>query len=212
MGHDSVINKTTRFASYDGNRYSALIANRCRYRGLAHRKQLVRVRGWQQARTVEGAPRAQDGSGSVVNAVGYASGGCGGNIIPAVVAGSPGDAVERYGPAGYSCSGKLRWRHLHRGDRRATSSLLATPRSRWQPTRGTAFVRHGVIDGRHAGRGDGASGWRRQQRFESLMGSPEMVNAPGSLRRYSFLFKSNKRINAADPRLATSARGCTSTG
>ena len=204
LGQLSTVSETARFASFESNRYSALISNRVVTEAWPTGSNSFQFPDWQRAVTTAGALRLPDQSGSVLNPVGFASiRVLGANVVSNgdISAGARGwtpwndrsplaTAVGAVCPTG-NCL------EITAG---ASTSLVASPPfsivgGNWyrvtfdlrstvagQPI--SLLVRRG---------GGGVNG------YESLMGSAEMVNAPATLRRFSFAFKATKTINAGDP-------------
>ena len=201
VGQQSLIKDTASFATFDRNRYSALISSRIVSEDWPTGSGSFQFPAWQRATTPTGAARLPDLNGSVVNPVGFASFRVlGGNML-------------RNGPM--TVDGWTPW-----NDRLPLATLNVTPcdvQSCLAVTAGAsvslaASPPFSVIAGNWyrvsfdlrslvAGQpvsvmvrrgGGGVNG------YESLMGSAEMVTGQPALQRFSFAFKSSKTINAAD--------------
>ena len=75
VGQQSIIKDTSRFATYDRNRYSALISSRVVSEDWPTGSGSFQFPTWQSAMTPTGVARLLELNGSVVNAVGFATAG-----------------------------------------------------------------------------------------------------------------------------------------
>lgn len=203
VGQQSLIKETTRFASYDRNRYSALISNRVVSESWPSGSGSLQFPGWQSVVSPSGVPRYPDLNGTVVNAVGFATFRIlGGNIVRngSMTAGNtdwtPWNERLPAATAVAAVCGSQSCLDVTGG---ASASLVASPpfsvvAGNWyrvsydirsvNPSQSiSVLVRRG---------GGGSNG------YESLMGSAEMITAQPGFQRFSFAFKATKSINAAD--------------
>lgn len=204
VGQQSTIGETARFATFDRNRYSALISNRVVTESWPTGSNSFQFADWQAALTSSGVARRPDSSGSVLNPVGFASiRTLGGNIVlnGDIASGSRGwtpwnDLSPLATATATTCAG-VPCLDVAAG---ASASLVASPAfsvvgDKWyRVTFDLRSSKAGQPVALLVRRGGGGSNG-----YESLMGSAEMVNAPGSFQRFSFAFKSTKTVNAADP-------------
>ena len=204
VGQQSFIKDTTRFASYDRNRYSALISNRVVSEDWPTGSGSFHFPAWQRATTPTGGVRNPEPNGSVVNAVGYANFRIlGENIVRngTMTAGNAewsawNDRLPLATAQAVSCNGQT-CLDVNAG---ASVSLVATPPfsivgSNWYRV---SFDVRSAIAGQPLSvmvrrSGGGSNG------YESLMGSAEMITGQTTFQRFSFAFKAVKTINAADP-------------
>ena len=203
VGQQSIIKDTSRFATYDRNRYSALISSRVVSEDWPTGSGSFQFPTWQSAMTPTGVARLLELNGSVVNAVGFATFRIlGGNIVRN---GSMTAGVKEWTPwndrlpmatAAAEACGAQSCLVVTAG---ASSSLVATPPfsvvvNNWYrvsfDVRSSTAGQSLAVNVRRGGGGTNG--------YESLMGSPEMVTTKTEFQRFSFTFKANKTINAAD--------------
>ena len=204
VGQLSTLGETARFASFDSNRYSALISNRVVTEAWPTGSNSFQFPDWQRAVTTAGVMRLPDQIGSVLNPVGFASiRVLGASVVSNgdISAGARGwtpwndrsplaTAVATVCPTGNCLEATAG----------ASTSLVASPPfsivgGNWYRT---TFDLRSTVAGQPISLlvrrgGGGING------YESLMGSAEMVNAPATFRRFNFAFKATKTINAGDP-------------
>ena len=203
VGQQSLIKETTHFASYDRNRYSALISNRVVSESWPSGSGSFQFPGWQSVVSPTGAARYPDLNGSVVNAVGFATFRIlGDNIVRngSMTSGNTdwtpwNDRLPAATAVAASC-GSQACLDVTGG---ASVSLVASPpfsvvAGNWYRV---SYDLRSVNPGQSISvlvrRGGGGSNG-----YESLMGSAEMVTAQPAFQRFSFAFKATKSINAAD--------------
>lgn len=204
VGQQSTIKDTLRFASYDRNRYSALISSRVVSESWPNGSGSYQFPDWQRAMSPSGVARYPDLNGSVVNAVGFATFRIlGSNIVPngSMTAGVAGwvpwnDHLPMATLQTVPCSGQS-CLQVTAG---ASTSLVASPP--FSVVSGNWY--RVSLDVRSAIAGQSLSLMTRRSGggtngYESLMGSAEMITTQTTLQRFSFTFKANKTINAADP-------------
>ena len=203
VGQLSFIKDTSKFATYDRNRYSALISSRVVSENSPLGGGTLDFTAWQRATTASGVGRNLEPNGSVVNSIGYAAFRVlGANIVRngSMAAGAadwtPWNATA---PLASARAGVCNTQNCLVVTGGGSSTLVATPAfsvvaGNWyrasvdlsSPVAQTLslLVRRG---------GGGSNG------YESLMGSAELVATSAAFKRYSFTFKATKTINAADP-------------
>ena len=204
LGQQSTFAETARFATFDRNRYSCLISARVVSEAWPLGSNAFTFQAWQAATTSAGALRSPDANGSAVNPVGFAAftvlGGSAvpnGDISQGAKGWTPWNSVSPLATAvAQNCNGKPCLAVTAGG----SSTLVATPpfsviADKWYRV---SFDLRSSVAGQPVSvlvrRGGGGSNG-----YESLMGSAEMVNVPGTLHRFSFAFKASKTVNAADP-------------
>lgn len=203
VGQLSTIKNTSRFATYDRNRYSALISKRVVAEDWPTGSSAFPFENWQTAVTPSGVVRNMEPNGAVVNALGYAGFRVlGGNLVQGPMVAGPGkwtpwsEQLPMATGQSVAC-GSQTCLEVTAG---ASSSLAATPpfsvvAGNWY--RVTADVRSQnpnqsiLMLVRRAG--GGSNGW------ESLMGSAEGITAQTGFQRFSFTFRASQTINANDP-------------
>lgn len=202
LGQQSTIADTAHFATFDRNRYSALISSRVVSEAWPLGSNAFTFTAWQAATTAAGISRSPDANGSVVNAVGFSAFTVlasnivtNGDISQGNKGWTPWNSTAPVATAvAQTCDGKPCLAVTAGG----SSTLVATPPfsvvgDNWYRVsfdlRSTTGQSVSVLVRRGGG---GTNG------YESLMGSAEMVNAPAALRRFSFAFKASKTVNAAD--------------
>lgn len=204
VGQLSTIGETSRFASYDSNRYSALISNRVVTESWPTGSNSFLFPDWQKSVSAAGVARLPDANGSVLNPVGFAAiRVLGASVVPNgdISAGARGwtpwnDRAPLAAAVGTTCpTGNCL--EVAAG---ASNSLVASPPfsvvgGNWYRI---SFDMRSTLAGQPISllvrRGGGGTNG-----YESLSGSAEMVNAPVGFQRYSFAFKATKTVNAADP-------------
>lgn len=204
VGHISTIGENARFATYDTNRYSALISNRVVTESWPTGSNSFLFPDWQKALTTAGTARLPDANGSVLNPVGFAAiRVLGANVVPNgdISTGARGwtpwnDRAPLATAVGTTCPAG----NCLEVTAGASNSLVATPPfsvvgGNWYRI---SFDLRSTLAGQPIAllvrRGGGGTNG-----YESLSGSAEMVNAPATFQRYSFAFKATKTVNAADP-------------
>ena len=202
VGQQSLIKDTFSFATYDRNRYSALIGSRVVSEDWPTGSNALDFLNWQRAVTQGGAARNLEAGGSVVSTLGYASFKVlGGNIIAGGLSG-PGannwtpwnDRLPLAVTRSVTC-GNQNCLEVTAG---GSSSLVASPAfsvvgGNWY--RASFDLRADIAQSvsTQVRRGGGGNNG-----YESLMGSAEMASVPTAFKRFSFVFKADKSINAAD--------------
>lgn len=204
LGQQSTIADTAHFATFDRNRYSALISSRVVSESWPLGSNAFTFTAWQAATTAAGISRSPDANGSVVNAVGFSAFTVlasnivtNGDISQGNKGWTPWNSTAPVATAvAQTCDGKPCLAVTAGG----SSTLAATPPfsvvgDKWYRV---SFDLRSTLTGQPVSvlvrRGGGGTNG-----YESLMGSAEMVNAPAALRRFSFAFKASKTVNAADP-------------
>ena len=202
VGQQSLITDTFSFATYDRNRYSALIGARVVSEDWPTGSNALDFVNWQRAVTTIGTVRNLEINGSVVRTLGYASFRVlGSNIVGGVVSGTGAngwtpwnDRVPLAATRVVACGSQSCLEVAAGG----SSSLVASPAfsvvgGNWYRASFDLKVDIAQSVSAQVRRGGGGSNG-----YESLMGSAEMASVPTTFKRFSFVFKADKTINAAD--------------
>lgn len=203
IGQESVFNDVAEFASYNYNRYSTLLSTSIASEQWASGSASYSLPAWQAA-TSNGIPRNLDPNGTLVSAVGYAPFlTIGGNLLPNGNFTQSKQGWTYWNEIPPGCSGVVEscqpgmCLHFSAG---ASASLLTSPnfpiqKDRWY--RVTFDLKTGGINQPVSvvvRRGGGGT-----NPYELLVSSATNITGTTQWRRFSFVFKAGKTLEAYDP-------------